>query len=269
MSLMEVQKIERYVEDLLTVSGFRRDGAEQHLWLLLHHLYSAVAMYELMSAEDKVIIADTQKKLRYFFDSKCDLKERKRTKKEKEGMPPHPHAKEKENKKEKDEKTHTHLTRVADLDLEERRKRFLAECQSFGNQYDHKEINKFFTYWSMKGRKGGKMRFEREAYWDTAGCMERWMNNRYAAYDENATLQLEKTKEKTLKAKTVAEQQQTVAAIREQADARREQEQEHSKENQMLTDEYLAKNPDGILARIAREKRRLTPDPSPKGEGSK
>jgi hypothetical protein len=37
----------------------------------------------------------------------------------------------------------------------------------------------------------------------------------------------------------------------------------------MLTDEYLAKNPDGILARIAREKRRLTPDPSPKGEGSK
>ena len=33
----------------------------------MHHLYSAVAMYELMSAEDKVIIADTQKKLRYFL----------------------------------------------------------------------------------------------------------------------------------------------------------------------------------------------------------
>ena len=169
-------------------------------------------------------------------------------------MPPHPHAKEKENKKEKDEKTHTHLTRVADLDLEERRKRFLAECQSFGNQYDHKEINKFFTYWSMKGRKGGKMRFEREAYWDTAGCMERWMNNNIAATDEKAMLQLEKTKERATKAKTAAEQQQTVAAIREQADARRELEQEHSKENQMLTDEYLAKNPDGILAKIARER---------------
>ena len=55
----------------------------------MHHLYSAVAMYELMSAEDKVIIADTQKKLRYFFDSKCDLKERKR-KREKKNSPLHP-----------------------------------------------------------------------------------------------------------------------------------------------------------------------------------
>ena len=254
MSLMDVQKIERDVDALLGVSGFRRDGAEQHLWLLLHHLFCAMSMYDELSAKDKVIIADTQKKVRYFFDSKCDLKERKRTKKEKEGIPPHPHAKEKENKKEKDEKTHTHLTRVADLDLEERRKRFLAECQSFGNQYDHKEINKFFTYWSMKGRKGVKMRFEREAYWDTAGCMERWMNNNIAATDEKAMLQLEKTKERATKAKTAAEQQQTVAAIREQADARRELEQEHSKENQMLTDEYLAKNPDGILAKIARER---------------
>ena len=62
MSLMDVQKIERDVDALLGVSGFRRDGAEQHLWLLLHHLYSAVAMYELMSAEDKVIIADTFKR---------------------------------------------------------------------------------------------------------------------------------------------------------------------------------------------------------------
>ena len=117
MSLMDVQKIERDVDALLGVSGFRRDGAEQHLWLLLHHLFCAMSMYDELSAKDKVIIADTQKKVRYFFDSKCDLKERKRTKKEKEGIPPHPHAKEKENKKEKDEKTHTHLTRVADLDL--------------------------------------------------------------------------------------------------------------------------------------------------------
>jgi hypothetical protein len=204
----------------------------------MHHLYSAVAMYEQMSEEDKVIIADTQKKLRYFFDSKCDLKERKRTKTEKEGMPPHPHAKEKENKKEKDEKTHTHLTRVADLDLEERRKRFLAECQSFGNQYDHKEINKFFTYWSMKGRKGGKMRFEREAYWDTAGCMERWMNNNIAATDEKAMLQLEKTKERATKAKNTADQQ-AIAAKREEDNARLEREIAERKQGAVSYEEYL------------------------------
>ena len=125
MSLMEVQKIERYVEDLLTVSGFRRDGAEQHLWLLLHHLYSAVAMYELMSAEDKVIIADTQKKLRYFFDSKCDLKERKR-KRDKEKSPLHPSYKERETEvKEKDEKQTEQNTATGDAVLEGFRKECL------------------------------------------------------------------------------------------------------------------------------------------------
>ena len=64
---MEIQRIEQYVEDLLTVSGFREDGEEHQLWVLLRHLYCAVAMYEQMSEEDKAIIASTQKKLRYFF----------------------------------------------------------------------------------------------------------------------------------------------------------------------------------------------------------
>ena len=102
-------------------------------------------MYDELSAKDKVIIAYTQKKVRYFFDSKCDLKERKRTKKEKEGMPPHPHAKEKENKKEKDEKTHTHLKRVADLDLEEDQIAFWNECKQFiGKEYSYKMVQSFF-----------------------------------------------------------------------------------------------------------------------------
>ena len=95
----------------------------------MHHLYSAMSMYELMSAEDKVIIADTQKKVRYFFDSKCDLKERRRTKKEKEGMPPHPHAKEKENKKEKDEKQTEQNTATGDAVLEGFRKECLRHVR--------------------------------------------------------------------------------------------------------------------------------------------
>ena len=75
---MEIPKIERYVSDLLTVSGFSEEGAERHLWVLLHHLYSAVAMYEQLSDDDKAIVAATQKKLKYFFESNCKLKERKR-----------------------------------------------------------------------------------------------------------------------------------------------------------------------------------------------
>ena len=101
--MMDQQKIERYVEDLLTVSGILKDGAEQPVWLLLHHLYSAVAMYELMNPQQRSLIAGIQRKLRYFFDAKCDLKERKR-KQEKENTPPHPLYKEKA-RKEKAEKT--------------------------------------------------------------------------------------------------------------------------------------------------------------------
>ena len=254
MSLMEVQKIERYVEDLLTVSGFRRDGAEQHLWLLLHHLYSAVAMYELMSAEDKVIIADTQKKLRYFFDSKCDLKERKRTKKEKEGMPPHPHAKEKENKKEKDEKTLS-LAERENSALDEDQIAFWNECKQFiGKEYSYKMVQSFFFHWGEKAKKNHKMLWQSERSWNTAFRLAAWKNKSYSVNDEVAAIRLQKAKKKQAEEMNAAEQQQTVAAIREQADARRELELEHSKENQMLTDEYLAKNPDGILAKIARER---------------
>ena len=84
--------------------------------------------------------------------------------------------------------------------------------------------------------------------------MAAWKNKSYSVNDEVAAIRLQKAKKKQAEEMNAAEQQQTVAAIREQADARRELELEHSKENQMLTDEYLAKNPDGILAKIARER---------------
>ena len=52
-----------------------------------------------------------------------------------------------------------------------------------------------------------------------------------------------------------------VAEIRQAADEQREREQEQSKQNQELTDDYLKRNPNGLLARWARE-RKPTPDPS-------
>ncbi len=267
MSLMEVQKIERYVEDLLTVSGFRRDGAEQHLWLLLHHLYSAVAMYELLSAEDKVIIADTQKKLRYFFDSKCDLKERRKKGLEKEKNSPTPPIKEKETPKKEVEKTLPPVKRVDADALNSKREAFRQECLQYIGKYESARVADFYNYWSEETRTTGKMRFEIQRFWNIERRLARWMNKSYSSADTAAAIRLRKAKKKQAEEMNAAEQQQTVAAIREQADARRELEQEHSKENQMLTDEYLAKNPDGILARIAREKRRPSPRPLSKGRG--
>ena len=167
--MMDQQKIERYVEDLLTVSGILKDGAEQPVWLLLHHLYSAVAMYELMNPQQRSLIAGIQRKLRYFFGAKCDLKERKR-KQEKENTPPHPLYKEKA-RKEKEEKN-IYI---------EGREAFHQECLSYVNKYDVERLADFYNYWSEVNEKTGKMRFEKERYWNTERRLKRWMNTSYSA----------------------------------------------------------------------------------------
>ena len=80
------------------------------------------------------------------------------------------------------------------------------------------------------------------------------MQNRYSVSDTTAAIRLEKTKAKQAAATTEADKQKRVAAVRQQQDARREAEQERSKEGQMLAGEYLAKNPDSLLAKWARER---------------
>ena len=67
---MKETEVERYVSDLLTVSGFRNDGAEHRLWVLLHHLYSAVALWEQATDEERQVVEAMRKKLQYFFSAK-------------------------------------------------------------------------------------------------------------------------------------------------------------------------------------------------------
>ena len=254
MISMEIPKTEQYVSDLLTVSGFHEEGAEHHLWVLLHHLYSAVAMYEHLSKEDKTIVASTQKKLKYFFETKCELKERKRRKTEKEGFPLQPLSNEKENKKEKVEKiTHT-AKRDFSASLDDRREKFRMECFAYIGQYDNESVSNFFNYWSEENKETKKMRFEEERYWSLVRRLKRWIKNQYTASDAAANIRLRKTKKKEAEEVTAIEQQQTIAAQREKANAEREQAQEESKQGQMLTQDYIAQNPNGFLARCARER---------------
>lgn len=254
---MDSSSIERYVSDLLTVSGFRSDGEEQHLWLLLHHLYCAVAMYEQMGDEDKVIIAETQKKLKYFFCTKCNLKERKRTKKEKESFPPTPLSKEKENKKEKDEKT-TDTAERENSGLDDDQLDFWNQCKKYiGKKYSEEMVQSFFYYWAEKDEKTGKMLWQiqkEKKTWDIKFRLAGWSKRSYTRNDEIAAIRYRKTKKKEAKETAAIEQQQNIAAIREQADALREEQQAESKETQMLTADYLAQNPNGFLAKVARER---------------
>ena len=225
--MMDQQKIERYVEDLLTVSGILKDGAEQPVWLLLHHLYSAVAMYELMNPQQRALIAGIQRKLRYFFDAKCDLKERKR-KQEKENTPPHPLYKEKA-RKEKEEKN-IYI---------EGREAFHQECLSYVNKYDVERLADFYNYWSEVNEKTGKMRFEKERYWNTERRLKRWMNTSYSADNSAAALRLEREKKKTVKHIATTVEQQAIAAKRAADNARLEQEIRERKAKAVSHEEYL------------------------------
>lgn len=225
--MMDQQKIERYVEDLLTVSGILKDGAEQPVWLLLHHLYSAVAMYELMNPQQRALIAGIQRKLRYFFDAKCDLKERKR-KQEKENTPPHPLYKEKA-RKEKEEKN-IYI---------EGREAFHQECLSYVNKYDVERLADFYNYWSEVNEKTGKMRFEKERYWNTERRLKRWMNTSYSADNSAAALRLEREKKKTVKHVATTVEQQAIAAKRAADNARLEQEIRERKAKAVSHEEYL------------------------------
>ena len=263
---MDIEKIEQYVEDLLTVSGFCKEGEEHHLWVLLRHLYAAIAMYEQMSEDEKTIIKATQKKLKYFFETKCDLKEKKKKGLEKENNSPTPPIKEKETPKKEAEKTLPPVKRVDADALNSKREAFRQECLQYVGMYESARVADFYNYWSEETRTTGKMRFESQRFWNIERRLARWMNKSYSSADTAAAIRLRKAKKKQAEEMNAAEQQQTVTAIREQDNERREREQEESKQNQELTDDYLKRNPNGLLARWAREKR---PSPTLPVEGGR
>ena len=78
---MELARIERYVSDLMTVSGVEMEGREQSVGLALYHLLMSAALRDLMDDDDKELFRLLTKKLQYFFCTRLSLKERKETKK--------------------------------------------------------------------------------------------------------------------------------------------------------------------------------------------
>ena len=254
MISMEIQQIEQNVDSLLSACGFKKDGGEQPVRVLLHHLYSAVAMYKEIGASERAVIAKTNKKFRSIYELNFNLKERKRNNKAKDGLSPTPSFKEKENKKEKVEKI-THTKKGGSIGLDDDQLAFWEECKKFiGNPYDEEMIQKFFYYWAEKNRKSSKMLWQTKKTWNLPLRLASWSKSGLARNDEAAAIRLRKTKAKQVQEVAAAEHQESVAAIREQANIEREQAQEESKQGQMLTQDYIAQNPNGFLARCARER---------------
>ena len=236
---MEIPKIERYVSDLLTVSGFSEEGAEHHLWVLLHHLYSAVAMYEQLSAEDKAVVAETQKKLKYFFETKCNLKERKNKKTEKEETSPTPPIEEKEKINKKEEKpTHT-LKRKFSASLEERREAFKKECFKYEEVYSNDFIADFFNWFSEVSQDGDKMRFEEQRYFSVKNRLKKWSKNSVSSEKEFSAAKAQFVKGKAVERQVQAEEERALAAERERANLEREQQQEESKQGAVSYEEWV------------------------------
>ena len=252
---MNIDEMKCNISHLLEDRGLTREYKEPSVRLLLYHLYVAMDIYRYMTLSEKNKAGFWYRTFRNSYRLTGFLKERKR-KREKKNSPLHPSYKERETEvKEKEEKTLS-LAELENSALDEDQIAFWNECKQFiGKEYSYKMVQSFFFHWGEKAKKNHKMLWQSERSWNTAFRLAAWKNKSYSVNDEVAAIRLQKAKKKQAEEMNAAEQQQTVAAIREQADARREQEQEQSKENQMLTDEYLAKNPDGILAKMARERK--------------
>jgi hypothetical protein len=237
--MIEIETIERYVDQVLEVNGFCKGDKEQ-LRQLLHHLYTAATIFHLMTDEQRALIGRIQTELSAYFVTKIVLKERKRKERQRKNPLNNPLIKEKETK-EKDEKT---LSRAA------RREAFHQECLGYVGLYDTQELSNFFNYWSEENTKTGKMRYEDERHWNTERRLKRWVKNQYSSANTAAELRLEKAKKGKARETTNSKQQQAIAAQRERENEEREAQQQENKEKAVSLEEYAKLNPDSTLARM-------------------
>ena len=225
--MMQIEVIERYVDQVLEVNGFCK-GDKELLRQLLHRLYTAATMFHLMTEEQRALIGRIQSQLSPFFVTKCNLKEGKR-KGRKRNIPPTPPIKVKEGMV-KDEKTPSRAAR---------REAFHQECLEYVGLYDTQLLSGFYNYWSEENTRTGKMRYEDERHWNTERRLKRWVKNQYASADTAAALRLEKAKKGKKKEVDTARQQQA-AAERSEANDRLFQAIEENKRNAVSHDEWLA-----------------------------
>ena len=227
---MEYAKIEGYVRCLLESWALHEDGEERVVWQTLHDLLMAVSRYELMSAAEKDMTTKLCKKLQYHFETKFSLKERKR-KAKKENFPPNPLIKEKQTKE---------IEKKVCVCVCDAKEAFRQECLGFIGQYDKQLVANFFNYFTQPGRKTGKMLFEEQRHWSTKNRLELWVNNQHSADIMAASERLKKARGKRQKASDEEARSKQLAAEREEADARREREQEESKAGAVSREEWLA-----------------------------
>ena len=235
--MIDIETIERYVDQVLEVNGFCK-GDKELLRQLLHRLYTAASIFHLMTDEQRALIGRIQTELSAFFVTKIVLKERKRRGK-KRNIPPTPPIKENKGQV-KEQKTHTYAKRIFSNSLNERKEIFYEECEKLKNRYEPQLIDDFYCYWSEENKRDGKMLFEYEKTWNTAKRVHKWVNNPISCAKKTAALRLEKTK-KGLKKSTIVEEKTANATERDDANEKLFRQLEENKRNAVSYEEYLAR----------------------------
>ena len=240
---------------LLKSWPIENDGEEQVVWQTLHDLLMAWSRFEMMSGEHRALTTALCKKLQHHFDTKCTLKERK-TKRKKENFPPNPLIKEKQKKEKRKSKRESVCDAESDSgdDFKKRREAFHQACLAYVDKYPINRLAAFYRHYSQKSVSSDKMMFEEEKYWTLENRLELWMGNQHSADIAAAAERLKKARGKQQKEQTEAEQQQVQAAQREAENSRLEEQIKANKAGAVTSDEQIAKNPNGVLAQIKRER---------------
>ena len=222
-----IEKTERYVAELLELAAVYPDDGGGIVYDSLIHLVSGVALFEQLSGDGQETVMDGLRKLQYFFCTKISLKERKRNK-EKKIIPPNPLLKEKEN----NEKVEKNLSIVCNP-----REAFRNECLGFIGAYNQQEVADFYYYWTELDDRG-KMRFEKQRYWNTETRLKRWITNQYSVNNASAAISLKRQKRKQSKEERASEQLEQQAEERKRNERRWEAEAEERKQSAVSYEEY-------------------------------
>lgn len=77
--------------------------------------------------------------------------------------------------KEKDKKENVSFS----LSLDERKEAFKDDISQYADNYTPDMLNAFFQHWTQLNKKGEKMKFEGQKYWNTKTRLTEWKNRKF------------------------------------------------------------------------------------------
>lgn len=243
---MELDVIKRYVTDWLTFSGVERKDMEVQVYEALHHLLTAMKLYDLMDADNRAFVSEfVNLRMNHFLNVKISIKtksQERKGRKEKKSSPSYSPNKEKTQEAKAEKATHTVCDADSGFDEEllKRYEVFAKKCEKYVGKYGREMIDNFVRYWSLPNQATGKMQFEEKTYWSLKPMLESWSSKSYTKKDAAAAMSLTKTQKKQQKEQADTKAQQEQAAQREAANARLEAQIEQSKAGAVSYEEWKA-----------------------------